>query len=89
MALLRAALYIDGFNFYHSLDDLGQNHLKWLNMWALGELLIPGQSQKLTKVVCCTAVRGGDPAKAYRHRQYLKALKAAGVTCLEGHFAKE
>jgi hypothetical protein len=85
----RAALYVDGFNLYHAINDLGQNHLKWLNMWALGQLLIPSQSQELVKVVWCTAIRTDDPPKMLRHREYIRALKGSGVTCLEGHFARE
>ncbi|MFO1241201.1 MAG: hypothetical protein U1E64_12690 [Sphingomonadaceae bacterium] len=26
----RVIVYIDGFNLYHAIDDLGQPHLKWL-----------------------------------------------------------
>jgi uncharacterized LabA/DUF88 family protein len=85
----RAALYVDGFNLYHAIDDLHQNHLKWLNLWRLGELLIPSQSETLVKVVYCTAIRSDDPKKMIRHRGYIRALEAVGVTCLKGHFSKE
>jgi hypothetical protein len=85
----RAALYVDGFNLYHAIDDLHQNHLKWLNLWKLGELLIPSQSEVLVKVVYCTAIRSDDPQKMIRHRTYIRALEAVGVTCLKGHFSKE
>lgn len=85
----RAAFYIDGFNLYHAIDDLQQNHLKWLNMWALAELLIPSKSETLEKIVWCTAIRTDDPQKMLRHRQYIAALKGTGITCLVGHFSKE
>jgi len=85
----RAALYVDGFNLYHAIDDLDENHLKWLDMWALGNLLIPSKSQKLEKVVWCTAIRTDDVPKMLRHREYIRALKGTGVTCLEGHFARK
>jgi NYN domain len=87
--MLRAALYVDGFNLYHAIEDLGQNHLKWLDMSALGRLLIPKQTQTLVRVVWCTAVRTDNPQKMLRHREYIRALKGTGVTCLEGHFAGE
>ena len=32
--------YIDGFNLYHSIDELGRPELKWLNLWSLAESLI-------------------------------------------------
>jgi hypothetical protein len=28
----RASFYVDGFNLYHAIDDLGDNTLKWLNV---------------------------------------------------------
>jgi hypothetical protein len=85
----RAALYIDGFNLYHAIDDLAENHLKWLDLWALGNLLIPSNTEKLVKVVWCTAVRTDDVQKMLRQREYIRALQGTGITCLEGHFAKE
>lgn len=65
-----AALYVDGFNLYHAINDLQKNYLKWLDLWPLGELIIPRQSQKLRKVVYCTAVKTTDHEKMLRHRQY-------------------
>jgi hypothetical protein len=86
---IRAAFYIDGFNAYHALDALRTPHLKWLNWWTLAETLIPSQSQNLSKIVLCTATRTDDAGKQSRHRKYVAALEAAGVTCLLGHFSSE
>jgi len=33
----RTIVYIDGFNLYHALDDLRENHLKWVDLWALSQ----------------------------------------------------
>lgn len=85
----RAALYVDGFNLYHAIDQLGRNYLKWLDIWALGKLIIPSKTQTLVKVVWCTAVRTDYAAKMLRHREYIRALEGTGVTCLKGHFARE
>jgi hypothetical protein len=85
----RAAFYIDGFNLYHAIDDLGQPHLKWLNLWKLGALLIPQQSQTLVRMVWCTAIRTKDAAAMLRHRTLIKALTTTGVVHIEGHFSKE
>jgi hypothetical protein len=44
--LPRAAVYIDGFNFFHAVDELRtvdgleENHLKWLDLWALSAHLV-------------------------------------------------
>ena len=86
---IRAAFYIDGFNLYHAIDDLGQPHLKWLNLWALSASLIPQKSEQLVRVVWCTAIRTDDTEKMLRHRALIKALRLSGVTCMIGHFANE
>lgn len=86
---IRAAFYIDGFNAYHSIADLDQPHLKWLNWQALASLLIPTRSETLVKVCICTAVKTSDVQKQLRHRAYLKALEHSGVECLRGHFSNE
>jgi hypothetical protein len=89
--ITRAAFYIDGFNFYHAVNDLGQNHLKWIDLWQLGENLIPKRTERLVKVVFCTAYNK-NPAKfgsLTRHQKYVKALKHLGVTCVLGHYIKE
>lgn len=83
---IRAGLYIDGFNLYHAIDDLQQPHLKWLNYWALGELLIPKRSETLQRVVYCTARKKDDSDKVGRHDQFIKALRHYGVDVLQGHF---
>ncbi|GGC38011.1 hypothetical protein GCM10011371_26780 [Novosphingobium marinum] len=67
----RAALYIDGFNLYHPIHRMGAvwNHLKWANLWKLGENLAQKQGQRLVKVLFCTAVPSTrqDPGKRQRH----------------------
>lgn len=49
MPTKRVTVYVDGFNLYHALDDLNQDHLKWLNLWSLSEKLISG-NETLTEV---------------------------------------
>lgn len=84
----RAAFYVDGFNFYHALNDLGQPHLKWLNHWRLAEILIPTKSETLVKVAYCTAYYP-DFSKKVRHERVVRALQNAGVEIIEGHYVKE
>ena len=86
---VRAALYVDGFNFYHAINDLGQNHLKWINLWRLGEIIIPQRSQRLVGAVLATAVLPGRSDKAQRHRWFIDAQTAHGVEVAEGHFVGE
>lgn len=84
----RAALYVDGFNMYHALDDLGEAHLKWLNLKRLAEHIVPSQDT-VTEVVYCTAYTPSDSNKRWRHQQYLNALELTGVRCEMGHYVHE
>jgi len=77
----RVAIYVDGFNLYHALDDLGEDHLKWLNLWALGETLLPdGGSEALTSVKYFSAYATWRERSYRLHQRYVAALKACGVT---------
>jgi len=86
---VKAALYIDGFNLYHSILELRRNYLKWVNLWELGELIIPTNSHELVKVLFCTAYNKKDFDKLTRHQKYVRALEHVGVTCELGHFIKD
>ena len=78
-------VYIDGFNLYHAIDDLGDPKLKWLDLWCLSEsLLRKGETLKAVKYFSAYQTRKAD---AYaRHRAYVKALESAGVTVQMGNF---
>jgi len=86
--VLRAAVYIDGFNLYHAIDDLGAAHLKWLNLWDLSKRLIR-RGERLELVVWCTAIHRKHTKAMLRWREYRKAVEHVGVTCREGHFTEE
>ena len=82
---VRTIVYIDGFNLYHALDDLGEPHLKWVDLWALCEKLIRGD-QQLVAVKYFTAYATWRPASYRRHQRYIAALEARGVTPVIGRF---
>lgn len=89
----RVAVYIDGFNLYHALVDLGQPHLKWLNLKKLSGYLIKTRSQRLVFVKYFSAFADhfsntDQVSSLLRHRVYVHALEAKGVECLMGNFAK-
>ena len=86
---LRAGLFVDGFNLYHAIHDLGANHLKWLNLQALGQKIIQQKSETLAEVVYCTAYYPGDPDKRRRHELYIRALAHHGVETKLGHYIHE
>ena len=85
----RAGIYVDGFNLYHALDDLGQPYLKWLSLWKLAERLAKARGYDVEKVVFCTAMFPGDFGKQKRHQAYNAAQKAFGVEVILGHTTKE
>lgn len=93
MARQRVALYVDGFNLYHALCDLRSDHLKWLNLWRLGQLLIRPKTQRLMQVCYFSAIadqlKGTEKeGSIHRHRAYIAALEAKGVEFIEGNFAR-
>jgi len=81
----KAALYIDGFNLYHPIHDLGKPYLKWLNLWKLGEIICGPHGVELVKVVFCTAVPAHLSDSRDRHNTYNAAQRANGVTVVNGH----
>lgn len=86
---MRGALYVDGYNLYHAIDDLDQPYLKWLNLRKLGELLARGHSKTIERVVYCTAFFPGDHGKKTRHQNYIDALSYYQVETVIGHTTKE
>lgn len=86
---MRSALYVDGFNMYHALNDYALPYLKWLSLFKLGQIIIPSETEELVKAVFCTAYYPGSSEKRWRHDQYLNALRATGVTCALGHYVTD
>lgn len=86
MVKKRAAFYFDGFNLYHALDGLRQNHLKWLSLDALARLLVPSRDEQVQSTVYFSAFLTHKPEKLIRHRAYVRALEAIGVECVVGRF---
>jgi uncharacterized LabA/DUF88 family protein len=85
---IRAAVYFDGFNLYHSIQELDSPFLKWLNLWKLSECIIE-ENEALETVTFCTAYYPGDSQKKFRHDNYLNALRISGVRCIMGHYVGE
>lgn len=83
----RAALYVDGFNLYYPIVDMGDagQHLKWASLWRLGQLFSEPNDATLVKAVLCTAVPAHYPDKRDRHIKFNNAQRACGVTVINGH----
>jgi len=68
---------------------MGQPHLKWANLWRLGEIFCKTNDLNLIKVVFCTAVPQDDLGKRDRHNAFNAAQIASGVTVIKGHHVFE
>ena len=86
---MRGAVYVDGFNLYHAINDLGKPHLKWLDLRRLGELIARGHAKTIEKAVFCTAYFPGDFGKKVRHEAYVNALENRDVVVRKGHTSNE
>ena len=89
----RVAVYFDGFNMYHAIDDLKEPFLKWVNLKRLSQLLIQQRSQVLVKVTYFSAIatyfqNTEHEGRIRRHEAYIRALESKGVECHMGNFAK-
>ena len=82
----RVACFIDGFNLYHAINDLGQEHYKWVNLRKLLEFFIDRKSHYMVSIFYFSAFASWLPGLYARHRQYVKALRAKGVVPVMGRF---
>lgn len=78
--------FIDGFNLYHALANLGHPSLRWVDLWALMERQISPKSEKLEAVYYFSAYAHWLPDPVKRHKKYVTALEQFGVTPVMGHF---
>lgn len=85
----RVVAYIDGFNLYHALDALRRPHLKWVDLRKLCQVFIDPKLHQLEAVYYFSAFATWLPGPSSRHRQYVAALEASGVTPVMGHFKEK
>ena len=85
--MARSAFFIDGFNLYHSINDLGKPYLKWTNYFRMCEL-IKDKDDEIALIFLATAYYP-DHSKKVRHERHVKALINCGVTVELGHYVKE
>lgn len=84
----RVVAFIDGFNLYHSIDDLEVNdHLKWLDLWKMCNN-VTNSVEELIDVYYFTADMFWNGEKKGRHSIYINALKSKDVKVVKGRFAK-
>ena len=86
---MRVVAFVDGFNLYHAIDDLGKNHLKWVNLRKLCKHFAPTPQFELREIYYFSACATWRPAAYKRHREYVRALCNAGVTPAMGRFKEK
>lgn len=84
----KVIVYIDGFNLYHSIDDLRKPHLKWLDVVAMGNTFLrPGEILHAVKYFSAYATWMPDRYK--RHREYVAAIEERGAIIHMGQFKEK
>ena len=86
---MRVAAFIDGFNFYHALDESGQQHFKWVNLRTLCAAFAPAPQFDLAHVFYFSAYATWRPDAFARHRAYVQALRVVGITPILGKFKEK
>lgn len=82
----RVISLVDGFNLYHSIDDIKELHkYKWLNLRKLSECFLQS-NEELISVTHFSAYATWNPEKVNRHKLYVQALKTAGVDTILSEF---
>lgn len=84
----RVYAFVDGFNLYHSIDDLKtSSHLKWLDIEKLIKSSL-NSTEKLEKVFYFTALTEWNREKRAKHKIYIQALEKGSVEVIYGRFSK-
>ncbi|MCI7411336.1 NYN domain-containing protein [Helicobacter bilis] len=84
---MRVITYIDGFNLYHSIKDLGSNreYLKWQNINKLSTRFL-SRNDEIIKIKFFTAYPKWKSQSYIRHKNYVAILQDLRVEVIMGHF---
>lgn len=86
MSRIRVAAFIDGFNLYHAVHDIGREELKWLDLKKVVGCFTDPNVHEIVDVFYFSAYAKWLPEPYQRHVAYVRALKAMGVTPVLGNF---
>lgn len=84
--MIRVAAYIDGYNMYHAIKRFNEPHLKWVDLWELANVFVPPKSSILSAVYYYSAYADWLPGPMSRHKAYVSALQARGVSVTMSNF---
>ncbi len=92
---MKVSFLIDGFNLYHSIEDLEKSNgikAKWLDVKTLLHSYMGaiGGTAKFEKIYYFTALRlhvqKEKPNSVERHKRYISALESTGIEAIYGGF---
>lgn len=86
---LRTVFFIDGYNLYHGVDKLNEDHLKWLDLRELCQIFAPSGSHDIKDVLFFSAHPKWRKEEYHNHMKYVEALKSVGVTTILGKFKEK
>lgn len=86
--MFRTNVYIDGFNLYHAICELNDEHLKWVDLHLLSRNIL-NKYQELGTVTYFSAYATWRPDSYKRHRSYVAALQERGVRTIMGRFKEK
>ena len=83
----KVIVYIDGFNLYHSIKDLGKQHeyLKWQNLAKLPKQFL-SKNDNILSINFFTAYPTWKQDSYARHKIYVRILQDLGVNIIFGNF---
>ena len=85
----RVAVFVDGFNLYHAIKALRVEYLKWVSLRKLSEVFAPAPQFTIRHIFYFSAHATWLPDALIRHRAYISALEAEGVTAVLGNFKEK
>jgi len=92
---MRVSFLIDGFNLYHSIEDLEKHNgikVKWLDIKTLLHSYMGaiGKDARFQDIFYFTALRDFEqltkPNSIKRHKRYIEVLQTTGITPIYGGF---
>jgi len=87
--MAKVYVFIDGFNFYHALDDNHAYHrFKWTNLRKLAQAYVLG-ADSLEGVEYFTTLATWDAGKVARHQTFIRANEEQGVVVTYGEFKRK
>lgn len=87
----QVSVFVDGYNLYHAIHNLGKPHLKWVNLFDLAkEFARSEQGYEIKRVIFFTARPIHKSIEVQqRYSLYIKALMANNIFVIERKFKKK